>query len=1000
MKPFPLLFLLLFPALLSAQTRYYVHPLASGTGTGLSWTDAFTDLHDALAVAQKGDEIWVAQGTYYPSLTGNRSARFVLLSGVRLYGGFRGTELDLSERDWEAHPTVIDGDIGIPGDSTDNTRTLLYLPWPDSSTVVDGLVFRNGVANDTLLTPRSIGNCGGALFIQGINGAAYANIRNCVFQRNTAIYCGGAVYIHGAATGSVAPAFVNCRFEGNRAVDGPGGAIHRYGSSLLDRIDIIKCVFHRNVARHLGGAVYWWAFDGSDNYDVHLSYFEKNSVSIHVFKNQLTPGERGGKVLGLTSTRTHGNTTLNFLKCSFKHNDQIETSLISGEAVLFLAAPFILNIREGHSYQNIGAGLFSNGFSMNTYKLKASYFIEDATPYIRSDIEFDEDDDENNFSSLEEVYFINVIGKVKPNSLNTFTTFFSLNRGLVVKNAFFDIDIDLLNIGLANKSSIWHRFRMSNVITNSIKERLNISVQHECLVSVLNSSFHNHGLIVNLPTTDSEVILKNNAFNKVNNWNIVKSNKVTFSHNLLTTPDPFPDAPAAWVKANNLFETDPMFVQPDSGDFRLQPCSPAINAGTNSAVDWSTDLFGNPRIQYGTVDIGAVEMGPLAFDNGGPAVRPACPGLSTGRIDASALPVCSPATFTWSTGSSSAVVENLPAGAYTLSVVDAKGRDGVFVLQVPSASSPVLTPQSLPVQCGDTLGGTAAVVVSSAPGPFAFQWAGLSADSLQTNLSPGLYRVTVTDAYGCTAEGSVKVDRLGALSIQIDVQPIQCPGSADGFLTVLPANGKPPFTWAWSQSAGAAGPTAGPLGPGLYIGTLTDAFGCQIGWSLPLTEPVPLSAQITVVDATDTLAANGSIQLALSGGAGGYTVQWSNGGTGLHLLGLRPGVYVATVTDANGCVLVTPPITVGVKVSASEVVGVLSGARLQPNPAGEGTGLSLRRPLEREMTVRLWTSEGRLVRSWVLPAGVQQWWLPLQGVPAGAYSVEVEGAALPLVKWK
>lgn len=470
------------------------------------------------------------------------------------------------------------------------------------------------------------------------------------------------------------------------------------------------------------------------------------------------------------------------------------------------------------------------------------------------------------------------------------------------------------------------------------------------------------------------------------------------THNIFLTPDLFPNAPGTWLKEHNLFETDPMFVQPDSGDFRLQPCSPAINAGTNSAVDWDTDLLGNPRIQHGRVDIGAVEMGPLAFAGGGPSVRPACPGLSTGRIDASALPVCPPATFAWSTGGSGAVVEHLSAGTYTLSVVDAKGRDGVFVVVVPSASSPVLTPHSLPVQCGDTLGGTAAVSVSGSPGPFAFEWAGLSADSLQTDLSPGVYRVTVTDAYGCTSAGSVKVDRQGALSIRIDVSPIRCPGSADGYLTVLPANGKAPFTWAWSQPVGAAGPTVGPLGPGLYVGTLTDAFGCQIGWSLPLTEPVPLSAQISVVDATDTLASNGSIQLALSGGAGGYVVQWSNGGTGLHLLGLRPGVYVATITDANGCQLVTPPIVVGVKTGVLEAAGVLLGAQLQPNPALEGTWLALARALEREVVVRLWSSEGRLLRLWVLSAGVQQVWLPLEGVPAGAYSVECEGSALLLLK--
>lgn len=52
---------------------------------------------------------------------------------------------------------------------------------------------------------------------------------------------------------------------------------------------------------------------------------------------------------------------------------------------------------------------------------------------------------------------------------------------------------------------------------------------------------------------------------------------------------------------------DPLFVNPDSGDYRLQPCSPLINAGSNAYVLDSTDLDGLPRIRGGTVDIGAYE---------------------------------------------------------------------------------------------------------------------------------------------------------------------------------------------------------------------------------------------------------------------------------------------------------------------------------------------------------------------------------------------------------
>jgi hypothetical protein len=52
----------------------------------------------------------------------------------------------------------------------------------------------------------------------------------------------------------------------------------------------------------------------------------------------------------------------------------------------------------------------------------------------------------------------------------------------------------------------------------------------------------------------------------------------------------------------------PLFADLPSGNLRLQPNSPCINAGNNSYVTNATDLDGNPRTAGGTVDIGAYEF--------------------------------------------------------------------------------------------------------------------------------------------------------------------------------------------------------------------------------------------------------------------------------------------------------------------------------------------------------------------------------------------------------
>jgi hypothetical protein len=52
---------------------------------------------------------------------------------------------------------------------------------------------------------------------------------------------------------------------------------------------------------------------------------------------------------------------------------------------------------------------------------------------------------------------------------------------------------------------------------------------------------------------------------------------------------------------------DPLFEDRANGDSRLSPDSPCINAGNNAYGTTDTDLDGNPRIDSGTVDIGAYE---------------------------------------------------------------------------------------------------------------------------------------------------------------------------------------------------------------------------------------------------------------------------------------------------------------------------------------------------------------------------------------------------------
>jgi predicted outer membrane repeat protein len=60
---------------------------------------------------------------------------------------------------------------------------------------------------------------------------------------------------------------------------------------------------------------------------------------------------------------------------------------------------------------------------------------------------------------------------------------------------------------------------------------------------------------------------------------------------------------------NNIVNQDPLLVDPNAGNFRLFPGSPAIDMGENAAPNLpATDLDGNPRIVNSIVDMGAYEF--------------------------------------------------------------------------------------------------------------------------------------------------------------------------------------------------------------------------------------------------------------------------------------------------------------------------------------------------------------------------------------------------------
>jgi uncharacterized protein YfeS len=245
----------------------------------------------------------------------------------------------------------------------------------------------------------------------------------------------------------------------------------------------------------------------------------------------------------------------------------------------------------------------------------------------------------------------------------------------------------------------------------------------------------------------------------------------------------------------------------------------------------------------------------------------------------------------------------------------------------------------------------------------------------------------VIDQFVITTTGSFEyvtldamnwLDVCATMSLAPSQTNVSCNGGSNGVATVVASGGTPSYDYMWSPSGGTSAVASG-LQQGTYSVTVTDANSCQKTQSFSITQPTILSltaASQTSITCNGGTNGTASVNVA-TGGAGGYTYNWTPGnptGDGTRLVsGLTVGTWTCTVTDANSCTAtqsfnITQPTALSLTAAAQTNIGCNGGSTgaasvnvatggtagytynwTPGNPTGDGT------PSVTGLTVGTWT---------------------------------------------
>ena len=309
-----------------------------------------------------------------------------------------------------------------------------------------------------------------------------------------------------------------------------------------------------------------------------------------------------------------------------------------------------------------------------------------------------------------------------------------------------------------------------------------------------------------------------------------------------------------------------------------------------------------------------------------------CFGGSNGQISTTLVGGTPGYTYTWipSQPGNNGTIGGLPAGGYSLTVIDSHACPVNTSFNLIQPTQLVSSYTSSPASCG-AANGSATITVTGGTPTYTVNWntfptqQGFAASNIPAGTN---WIASITDSKGCLLNQSVTVSNALPLSITgFNITTPSCFGLSNGAISVNYASGSAPYTVSWSNpisqttTSSALTQSVSGVASGSYTATLTDGNGCSVSSSTVVTQPPNL---VLLSSPNSSICFGNITQLSASasGGSGAYSYTWSPNigiGAGPHTVNpIGMTIYSVSASDGNGCLTnpkiitinVTPPLSV------------------------------------------------------------------------------------------